>query len=285
MLTNLKKIIKKSVIIITRSLSRTRLGKLIGESMIEDVMHRVQAVTHNNIKMKFTTPNQLNHFRVDTFSSKEPETLEWIDFIPDNSILWDIGANIGLYSVYAARASKCKVFAFEPSVFNLELLARNIFINNLQEKITIIPLALTDKMGINKMRLTTTDWGGALSTFGKNIGWDGLPQEDNFSFQTFGCSMDQAVSIFKLPRPDFIKMDVDGIEHFILQGGKNILNKINGILIEINDDFKEQAVSSKKFLEEAGLSFKGKRHSEMIDKSATFRMVYNQIWVRESYVQ
>ena len=285
MVLSLKKIIKKSIILFSRILSKTRIGQVYGETIIEDVMKREKTVMHNDIEMRFSIPDQSNRFRIDTFSSKEPETLEWIDFIPDNSILWDIGANIGLYSVYAARASKCKVFAFEPSVFNLELLARNIFINNLQEKITIIPLALTDKMGINKMRLTTTDWGGALSTFGKNIGWDGLPQEDNFSFQTFGCSMDQAVSIFKLPRPDFIKMDVDGIEHFILQGGKNILNKINGILIEINDDFKEQAVSSKKFLEEAGLSFKGKRHSEMIDKSATFRMVYNQIWVRESYVQ
>ena len=48
-----------------------------------------------------------------------------------------------------------------------------------------------------------------------------------FSFQTFGCSMDQAVSKFKLPQPDFIKMDVDCIEHFILQGGENVLNKIN----------------------------------------------------------
>jgi len=285
MIRFLKDLTKKSIILFSHILSKTRIGQFYGEAVIEDVMKREKTVMHNDIEMRFSIPDQSNRFRIDTFSSKEPETLEWIDFIPDNSILWDIGANIGLYSVYAARASKCKVFAFEPSVFNLELLARNIFINNLQEKITIIPLALTDKMGINKMRLTTTDWGGALSTFGKNIGWDGLPQEDNFSFQTFGCSMDQAVSIFKLPRPDFIKMDVDGIEHFILQGGKNILNKINGILIEINDDFKEQAVSSKKFLEEAGLSFKGKRHSEMIDKSATFRMVYNQIWVRESYVQ
>lgn len=97
--------------------------------------------------------------------------------------------------------------------------------------------------------------------------------------------MDQTISIFNIPQPDFIKIDVDGIEHIILEGGINILSKISGILIEINDDFKEQAESSKIFLEEAGLSLKEKRHSEMIDKSATYRKVYNQIWVRESYVQ
>ena len=80
-------------------------------------------------------------------------------------------------------------------------------------------------------------------------------------------------------------IDVDGIEHIILEGGINILSKISGILIEINDDFKDQAASSKFLLEEAGLSLKEKRHSEMIDKSATYRKVYNQIWVRESNVQ
>ena len=93
--------------------------------------------------------------------------------------------------------------------------------------------------------------------------------------------MDQTISIFNIPQPDFIKIDVDGIEHIILEGGINILSKISGILIEINDDFKEQAERSKFFLEEAGLSLKEKVHSKMIVKSN----IYNQIWVRESYDQ
>ena len=124
----IKKIIKKTIVIITRTLSRTRLGKLIGEIVITDAMKRKRSVIHNNTQLTFTVPNQLNRFRIDTFSTKEPETLEWIDTIPNNSTLWDIGANVGLYSIYAAKAKNCKVIAFEPSVFNLELLARNIFI-------------------------------------------------------------------------------------------------------------------------------------------------------------
>jgi len=73
------------------------------------------------------------------FATKEPETLEWIDRIPEKSVLWDIGANVGLYSCYAAKARGCRVFAFEPSVFNLEILARNIFLNQLTDQITIVP--------------------------------------------------------------------------------------------------------------------------------------------------
>ena len=46
--------------------------------------------------MFFSVPNELNYFRVNTFSSKEPETLDWIDTLKPGTVLWDIGANIGL---------------------------------------------------------------------------------------------------------------------------------------------------------------------------------------------
>ena len=56
--------------------------------------------------------------------TKEPETLDWIDTMAEGSALVDVGANVGLYSVYAAKARKCQVYAFEPSVFNLDQGAR-----------------------------------------------------------------------------------------------------------------------------------------------------------------
>ena len=277
----LKKILKKVVIIFLRTFSRTKIGSLIFETNIEDVMEREKCIIHNNCKMNFAVPNKLNRFRIDTFTIKEPETLEWIDSLPNNSTLWDIGANIGLYSVYAAKARNCKVFAFEPSIFNLESLARNIYLNCMQEKITIVPIALSDKIGFNKMRFTTTQWGGALSSFDKNVGWDGNPINDIFSYKTFGCSMDQAISILKLPQPDYIKMDVDGIEHFILGGGKNVLGKVKSILLEINDDFKEQSEESKIYLVNSGFKFHRKlRSEEWYDSTTEVANGYNQIWVK-----
>ena len=75
-------------------------------------------------------------------------------------------------------------------------------------------------------------------------------------------------------------MDVDGIEHFILKGGKNVLKSVQGVLIEINDDFSEQALISKEKLKKAGLSFKEKRHSQMFEDSI-FSKLYNQIWFRK----
>ena len=86
-----------------------------------------------------------------TFSSKEPETLEWINNFDDNEniIFWDIGANIGLYSIYASLKSKnISIIAFEPSTSNLRVLSRNISINNLDDKIKIVSQPLNKEKNI-----------------------------------------------------------------------------------------------------------------------------------------
>ena len=265
---------------LTSSFSSTKVGRLVNEVIIDDVMNRVQEVEHQGLQMRFAVPNSLNRFRVETFSTKEPETLEWLDRLPEACTLWDVGANVGLYSIYAAKKKNFRVIAFEPSVFNLELLARNLFLNGIHDQVTILPMALSDGLGSSLMHMTTTEWGGARSTFGKEVGWDGKAIRDIFVFQTFGLSMDQAVSLLGLPAPDFIKMDVDGIEHFILQNGQKVLSKVQGILVEINDEFTEQAGKSKKALEDAGLTFVEKRHSEMFE-GGTYSSLYNQIWERK----
>ena len=72
-------------------------------------------------EIKFFVPNQLLNWRVDTFFTKEPETLEWIDNFEkkENLIFWDIGANIGLYSIYnSLKNPKSTTIAFEPSSSN-----------------------------------------------------------------------------------------------------------------------------------------------------------------------
>lgn len=123
--------------------------------------------------------------------------------------------------------------------------------------------------------------GGALSTFGEEFGWDGKTIKETFSYQLLGLDMENAVNRLEIPKPDFIKMDVDGLEHFILKGGQGVLSTVKSILIEVNDDFTEQAQQCELLLTEAGLLLKEKRHSDEIDQSDSgFQNTYNQIWVR-----
>ncbi len=277
----IKRAIKSFLHDVVNISGKTRVGQYLHNQILKMAMEQVFEVFHNGLTMKFAAPNALCHWRAKTFSTKEPETLEWIDSIQAGSVLWDVGANIGLYSVYAAKRRNCSVWAFEPSVFNLELLARNIHLNGLTEQICILPLALSDSLGANKLRMTTTEWGGALSTFGKDFGWDSKAIHQVFAFRTLGLSMEDALQRLVVPQPDYIKMDVDGLEHFILKGGKSVLQNINEILIEVNDDFLEQAAVCRTLLTQAGLVLKEKRHSENIaGNTHGFQNCYNQIWIR-----
>ena len=113
-----------------------------------------------------------------------------------------------------------------------------------------------------------------------DYGHDGRPLEKTFEFQTMGLSMMDAVKLLRVPEPDYIKMDVDGIEHLILVGGQTVLQKTLGLIIEVNEDFDEQTINVAKYCKEAGLVFKEKRHSVMFDNNERFGQTYNQIWYR-----
>lgn len=275
-----KRIINTIVRLLVNTCSRNRIGQYLLSQILHASMETLAEVSYHNLKLQFGIPNQICDFRIKTFTSKEPETLEWIDRIPEGSVLWDIGANIGLYSCYAAKARKCRVFAFEPSVFNLELLARNIFANHLVDSVTVVPLPLSDFLQTSTLNMTSTEWGGALSSFGEVFGDNGLPMQKVFEFRTIGLTMEDAIHRLLIPQPDYIKMDVDGIEHLIVKGGVGVLSKVKGMLVEVNEDFNKQADDVAHYLKASGMELKEKRHAEMFEGSERFGHSYNQIWHR-----
>ena len=262
-------------------ISKFKSVRYVYEQILDVSMNQTKEIEHSGVKLKFAVPNWLSNYRADSFSTKEPETLEWIDSFHDGSVVWDIGANVGIYSCYAAKHRNCRVFAFEPSVFNLELLARNIFLNELTERVTIVPLPLSDELSLNGLNMTSTVWGGAMSTFGQSYGHDGETMQKVFVIPTIGLSMVDAVGLLRISQPDYIKMDVDGIEHLILKGGIPVLSKTKSVLIEINDKFNTQANDTNLYLREAGFTLKEKRHADIFDTVTTAaRHTYNQIWVK-----
>lgn len=272
--------VKKLIAASVTAFGQGAVGRYVYGEVVRNAMSRTQRVAHRGTTLEFCVPNRVNKFRADTFAEKEPETLDWIDSIPRGSVVWDIGANVGLYACYAAKSRGCRVFAFEPSVFNLELLARNIFQNELTALVTIIPLPLSDELALSTLNMTSTEWGGALSTFGQSYGHDGKPMQKVFEFSTLGLSMKHAVEILRIPFPDYIKLDVDGIEHLILRGGETVLARAGGLLVEINESFPEQAARAEACLVAAGLQLREKRRWQWTDHSP-FDATFNQIWERQ----
>ena len=237
----------------------------------------------NNKMIKFFSPNEIVQYRVATYFSKEPETLEWIDNFTEkeNLIFWDIGANIGLYSIYAAtKHNKLKVFAFEPSTNNLPILTRNIHINNLSENIIVNQFPLTNKKNVfMMMRENEFNEGGGLHMFGEKKNFEGKEFGQN-NYKIYGTTIDYLLENKILELPDYIKMDVDGIEHLILQGAQKFLadKKIKSISIELYEKNEVQMKEAFKILENNGFEFIHKKHASYLDNSKTFSPGYNYIF-------
>ena len=180
-----------------------------------------------------------------TFFTKEPETLNWIDsFSGDKIVFWDIGANIGLYSIYAAsKHSNIEIISFEPSVNNLRILSRNIYKNKLVSKIKIFQLPLSDDKNIfSSMNEAEFTEGWSMSAFGETTNYEGLEFSPKHNYQIFGTNINYLLDNKFLPFPNYIKIDVDGLEHKILNGANKFLNNadLKSLLIELNRDFSEQ---------------------------------------------
>ena len=232
----------------------------------------------------FFVPNHLTNWRVENFFTKEPETIQWINEFKksDEIIFWDIGSNIGIYSLYAAIKHKnIKVISFEPSTSNLRVLSRNIFLNNLNDKISIFNNPLTNKTNeILSMKETNFVEGGAFNTFGEEINFEGKKINPKMEYKLYGTSINYILDKNILKIPDYIKIDVDGIEHKILDGGRTYLNniKIKEILIEINENFEEQYRSVFKIMSENNFVLKNKKRNEnLIDtNNKTYNFIFHK---------
>ena len=209
-----------------------------------------EKIIHNK-KIIFFCPSRQTFGRVQSLYTKEPETLNWIDsFKPNNSekiVFWDIGANIGLYSIYTAVKFKdIEIISFEPSTSNTRTLSRNISINNLENKISIFPLALTDKENIiSYFNETRFSEGSSISNFNSDIDYRGEIVKENQiknKYNLFGTSIDNLILNEILTVPNYIKIDVDGIEHLILKGAENLLKNKNlkELSIEMNPTYVKQ---------------------------------------------
>lgn len=239
-----------------------------------------------NKKLIFFCPNSIVYWRVETLLTKEPETIDWINNFKNkqNIIFWDIGSNIGLYSIYnSIKNNKTKTIAFEPSTSNLRVLSRNIFINNLDKKIKIFPVALTNKE--NKFLYMKEEQfyeGSALNVFGENYNYQGKKFKKKMQYSTFGTSINYLLKNNILEIPNYIKIDVDGIEHLILSGAEFFLSnkKIISLNIEINENFNEQQKNILKIMKKNNFKIDKKFRSQVLEKNSKFDKTFNYIFIR-----
>lgn len=233
--------------------------------------------------LKYFCMGYIPLWRSQTLFTKEPETIEWIDRMDKKDTLWDIGANVGLYSVYAGLKGM-NVFAFEPSALNTFLISKNIEINNLKDNVSLFPIAVSDKNEFGYLNMTSTELGGALNEFNKTdvktVGEGKYKVEVVYKQGMFSYSIDELIEKYKFEVPNYIKIDVDSIEDKIVYGANKTLSNENvkGVLLEL-DETEDRTKTIIDFLSERGLNLKEKRHSEMFDNSK-FKTQFNYIFER-----
>jgi len=164
------------------------------------------------VELYFDASDALSKLLGLTFSTKESETLRWIDENKHLGNLSDKGANVRLYSICFAKQSKHDVVAFEPSAFNLPSLVRNINLNNLSQKVTVFSPPLFSTNTIAKFNLSDDTAASAHNSFGVNYNSEGLKQDWSIFYNTVGFSLDYLIENGILPSvPSLIKIDFDGM--------------------------------------------------------------------------
>jgi len=193
-------------------------------------------VSEGGTSIVFATPNVATRFRVDTLRSKEPDTIAWIAGFHTDDVFVDIGANVGMYTIWAAKTRGIRVYAFEPESQNYALLCRNIVLNGLSGQVVAYCVAISDENAFSLLYLSEFQTGGSCHTFGEKLDHRLEHRESRFSQGCVSTTLDYLVEAGVLPVPNHIKVDVDGLEHKVIKGCEKILadHRLRSVLVEIN---------------------------------------------------
>ena len=173
--------------------------------------------------------------------------------IKQSDIIVDIGANIGIFSILAAKKAKNgKVFAFEPINKNFKRLNENIKLNNLKNIISF-KKAVSNKNKKIELFISNDNEGGHSI-------YANLTKSKNKQIVN-ALSLKNIFKENNLKNIDFLKIDCEGGEYDILLNSKKELKKINKISMEVHNLNKEKNIKTlKKFLEENKFKIKTKKN-------------------------
>ena len=197
--------------------------------------------------------------RMDRMLNKEPETIEWINGFEKDSVFFDVGANIGIYTLYSAIIKENTVYAFEPHSASYKNLLDSINLNQLSNCHAYC-IALSNQVTLGTINVKNMHEGVADNKVGERGEY------------YHGCTemhLDFLVGKNILPQPDYIKIDVDGFEDRMLEGSWATLSKCKSVLVEI--DRKHESYVSK--ITDMGLSLKSKHRRNQEEHNYIFESV------------
>ena len=205
---------------------------------IQKLKPKIQIKINESNYATFRTGHGRLLWRAKTLLTEEPMTIKWIDSFHKDDVFFDIGANVGNYSIYAS-INGIKSFACEPEILNLSLLYENVFLNNIEHLCTPVPLALHDSTNVEKFYLKNISKGDALHSIGQKSYLLENPNSSTKVVNTFTIKLDELIETYSLPYPTKLKIDVDNNELNVIVGAEKTLKYVKEICIELDLNFDE----------------------------------------------
>lgn len=160
-------------------------------------------------------------------------------YLGSGDTFYDIGANIGFFTVIAAKlvGASGRVYAFEPVPENAACIRRNVQLNRFSN-ITVFEKAVSSSTGEGELLLTQHPGGNALSTAYR-------PPDMKGSMTVELVSIDDLVGQQILAPPTFVKIDVEGAELDVLQGMSKTIQEFKPVILYEADDADKDALKQK----------------------------------------
>jgi FkbM family methyltransferase len=257
-----RKVVRELAALPLRKLAEEQRSQVV-EDLLASMISEVEVRSHS---LRFLTLTPLLLGRAQTALTKEPDTLRWIDQFRADDVLWDIGANVGVFSIYAAVMHGVRVLAFEPSADNYMVLCKNVEINALGERVTPYCVALSGNTGLGVLNSQSRMMGSALHQFGRpgdtSRYWP--TKKGSHAQGMIGFSIDDFIRNFSPTFPNHLKVDVDGLELNILQGALETLrdSRVASVMVEFSITNEDERNSGMTLLSEAGFEFVGQGESQ-----------------------
>ena len=191
--------------------------------------------------LRYCISSPVSEWRVKTLFTKEPGTIDWLHSFNPGEAFVDIGANVGMYSLYAGVIAKARVFSFEPESQNYAELCRSIFFNESARRDMVAWCAAIGEAPVEVSRLLIRDLhtGDSFHDFGEPS--RNYAAAERFAQGSIGFSLDHLIEMGAVPEPDHIKIDVDGFEPKVIAGARRIIEgrKLRSLLIEVNQNLAD----------------------------------------------
>lgn len=229
---------------------------------------------HQGREMLYAIAGDHSAWRVKSILTKEPDTIAWLESMLPGETLVDVGANMGIYTIYAAKRG-IKVYAFEPEAQNYALLTRSIMVNEIDSDAYCI--ALSDQFKADSLYLSGFLPGGSCHTFGVDLDHRLTKRERPAAVLKQGC-IAMPLDDFNI-KADYIKIDVDGLEHRVIAGAVKTISTAKSVLVEINQNLEEHKTLVS-YMQNIGFNFDKDQVEAARRKSGTFENCGNWIFYR-----